>query len=304
MNNLYLIEGENDYLIDKEINKIISKYKNIDIIKYNLEEKNINEIIDFLDTYDMFSRLKIVIAYNPPFFTNVCDELNTSKFIKYLNNPSENILIIITKKINNRLKLVKDTINYFKYIQLDSINAVSFIKENLNDYKMDSLTINYFLDIVKDDFNNIVNELEKLKLYKLDEKLITKKDIDLICRKNFENTIFDLIDAIIKQNKNTIIELYNYFLNNGTEVFQILVLLANQIRLIYNVKILAKKSDKEIADILNVKEYPVKIARTKGINYQKKDLLNILYNLGRIDENIKNGKELPNIALLSYILSI
>ena len=304
MNNLYLIEGEQEILVSKEIDKIIGKTKDIDIIKFNLEEVGINKVIETLDTYDMFGRKKAVIASNPIFFNNVVEDFDIDGFIKYLNNPSDNILIITTNKINNRLKVVKDTIKYFKYIKINESNPNTLIKENLDDYKMDSLTINYLISRVGNNSLEILNELNKLKEFKLNEKVITKNDIDLICKKNFENTIFDLIDAIIKKEKNKVIDLYNYFISNGTEVFGILVLLANQIRLIYNVKVLSRLSDSEIARILDVKEYPVKLARKKGINYQKKELLDILYNLGKIDENIKSGREIPNISLLSYILQM
>lgn len=304
MEKLYLIEGENEVLINKEIDKIIGKNANLDIIKFNLEEVSIDRVIETLDTYDMFARQKVVIAYNPSIFTNVVEDFNINSFLKYLQNPSDNILIMVINKINNRLKVVKDTIKYFKYIKINELNNNSLIKENLGIYKMDLVTINYLISRVGSNTNELINELNKLKAYKLDDKVITKDDIDLICKKNFENTIFDLIDAIIKKDKNKVIDLYNYFLSNGTEVFQILVLLANQIRLIYNVKVLSKLSDAEIANILGVKEYPVKLARSKGISYQKKELLDILYNLGKIDEDIKSGKELPNISLISYILEI
>ena len=304
MDRLYLIEGENEILINKELDKIINKQDDIDVIKFNLEDVGIDNVIETLDTYDMFKRKKIVIAYNPPFFINVIEDINLNNFIKYLNNPSDNILIIVTNKINNRLKLVKDTIKYFKYIKINEINPSSLIKDNLDNYKMDSMTINYLINRVGSNSLELLNELNKLKAFKLEEKIITKNDIELICKKNFENTIFDLIDAIIKKEKNKVIDLYNYFISNGTEVFQVLVLLANQIRLIYNVKVLSRLSDSEIARILDVKEYPVKLARGKGLSYQKKELLDILYNLGKIDENIKSGKEIPSISLISYILEI
>ena len=299
----YLIEGDNEVLINKEIDNITNKLKDIEIIKYDLSEKSIDDIIETLDTYDMFERQKVVIAYNAPFFQNVVD-FNENKFLKYLKNPSSNILIIINDKINNRLKIVKESLKYLKYTKLNELNVNTFIKDNLNNYKMDNLTINYFINRVGTNYNELKEELNKLKAYKLDEKIITKQDIDLICKKNIQNTIFDLIDAILKKQKNKVIELYDYFINNGTDVFQMIGLLASQIRLIYNVKVLSKLSDLEIAKILEVKEYPVKLARSKGINYQKKELLSILYNLGKIDEDIKIGKQMPNIAFISYILKM
>lgn len=302
MDKLYLIEGDNEYLIEKELAKIIPK--NTEVIEFDLEESSILDVIETLDTYDMFLKQKIVIAKNPIFYQNVDDNFPTNKFIKYLEHPSDNILIIITNKINNRLKLVKDTLKYFKKIEIKELNPITFIKENIKDYKMDNLTINYFINRVGNNYHEIYQELSKLKEYKLDDKIITKEDIENITKKNFDDTIFDLIDAILKKDKVKVFDLYNYFISNGTEVFQILVLLSNQIRLIYNVKVLNRLSDFEIASILDVKEYPVKLARGKGLNYSKKELLSILYSLAIMDEDIKSGKQIPSISLLSYIMQM
>ena len=302
MDKLYLIEGDNEYLIEKELAKIIPK--DTEVIEFDLEESSILDVIETLDTYDMFLKQKIVIAKNPIFYQNVDDNFPTNKFIKYLEHPSDNILIIITNKINNRLKLVKDTLKYFKKIEIKELNPITFIKENIKDYKMDNLTINYFINRVGNNYHEIYQELSKLKEYKLDDKIITKEDIENITKKNFDDTIFDLIDAILKKDKVKVFDLYNYFISNGTEVFQILVLLSNQIRLIYNVKVLNRLSDFEIASILDVKEYPVKLARGKGLKYSKKELLSILYSLAIMDEDIKSGKQIPSISLLSYIMQM
>lgn len=304
MNKLFLIEGNNEFLIQKEINEIIPNKEEVEIITFDLEESTINDVIETLDTFDMFLKQKVVIATNPPFFNNVDETFPIAKFLKYLQNPSDNVLIFVTEKINRRLKLVKDTLSYFKYIEIKEINPVSFVKEHINGYKMDNLAISFFLNQVGNNYHAIFQELEKLKSYTFDTKEITKQDIEIICKKNIENSVFDLVDAILKKEKEKTIELYNFFINNGTEVFQILILLSNQIRLIYNVKVLSHLRDSEIASILEVKEYPVKLARGKGLRYSKSELLNLLYHLGCIDEDIKSGKILPNISFLSFVLQM
>ena len=83
-----------------------------------------------------------------------------------------------------------------------------------------------------------------------------------------------------------------------------MIMLANQIRLIYNVKVLNRLSDYEISNLLEVHEYPVKLARNKGYNYSKKELLNMLYNLAILDEDIKSNKCLQNISFLTFIMQM
>ncbi len=303
---LYIIESASDILIQKEIQNITKKIKNeIEIIKYDLQVATIDDVIEALDTYDMFLKQKVIICTNPTFLEEkVGDEFNLKKFLKYLENPSDNILILITNKINNRLKTTSSLIKYFKLIKVKDESVESFIKDNLEDYKMDIKTIKYFIDKVGHDFQVIKEELLKLKSYKEDTKTILIEDIDLVSNKNQEGTIFDLIEAIIKKDKKKSYELYNYFLENGTEIFQILVLLSNQIRLIYNVKVLFKHSDYEISEILQVKEYPVKLARNKSYSYSKEELLNLLFCLAKLDYDIKSGKALPNISFLTFIMQM
>ena len=304
MEKLYIIESDNQTLINKEIDKITKNIKGeFELIKYDLEINTIDDVIESLDTYGLFSNKKIVLAYNPPFLVQKQED-NLDKFFKYLDNPSDNILILITPKINNVLKVVKTINKYFKIIKLNDINLEGFVKDNLEDYKMDRITLMYFLSKVSKDLNAILTELDKLKMYKLDSKVILKEDIDLVTRESFENTIFDLIEAIIKKDKKKSYELYNHFISSGTEIFQILVLVSNQIRLIYNVKVLNTISDSKISEILGVKEYPVKLARGKGINYSKKELLSLLHKLAILDQDIKSGKQLPNICFLTFVMEM
>ena len=303
MDKLILIEGENPVLIQKEIDKIINKLTNYELIKYDLNEIEFNKIIEDLDTYDMFLKQKIIIGYNPLFLVEKTD-FNEDKLLKYINNPSDNILILVVNKLNNRLKLVTEIKKVFKIITIKNIDYNTFIENNLEDYKMDKSTIQYFLNKVGQNYNIIESELEKLKLYKVDKKIITKEDIDLVSNRNIESSIFDLIDSIIKKDKKKVYELYEHFLSSGTEIIQIMIMLANQIRLIYNVKVLNRLSDSEISNLLEVHEYPVKLARNKGYNYSKKELLNMLYNLAILDEDIKSNKCLQNISFLTFIMQI
>lgn len=303
MDKLILIEGENPVLIQKEIDKIINKLTNYELIKYDLNEIEFNKIIEDLDTYDMFLKQKVIIGYNPLFLVEKTD-FKEDKLLKYINNPSDNILILVVNKLNNRLKLVTEIKKVFKIITIKNIDYSTFIENNLEDYKMDKSTIQYFLNKVGQNYNIIESELEKLKLYKVDKKIITKEDIDLVSNRNIESSIFDLIDSIVKKDKKKVYELYEHFLSSGTEIIQIMIMLANQIRLIYNVKVLNRLSDSEISNLLEVHEYPVKLARNKGYNYSKKELLNMLYNLAILDEDIKSNKCLQNISFLTFIMQI
>ena len=304
MDKLILIEGTNNNLIEEEINNILKKLTNYEYIKYDLNNVFIDNVIEDLDTYNMFLKQKAIVCTNPLFLNEKIENFPEKKFLKYVNNPSDNILILVTNKLNKRLKLVTTIKNNFKIIQIKEINIHTYLKKYLDNYEMDTQTINYFINKVGTNLDNLKQELNKLKSYKLIDKVITKQDIDFICNKNIESSIFELIEAIINKDKIKSYELYNHFLNNGTEIFQIMTLLANQIRLIYNVKALNNLNNLEISKLLEVHEYPVKLAREKSYKYTKQELLNIIYELAKMDEDIKNGLCLPNISFLAFIMQM
>lgn len=306
---LYILEGENEFLIQKEIDLLIKKAnlkkEDLEFISYNLLDTNLDNVVEDLDTYNMFLKKKVITVTNPIFLEEkIPDNFPIKSFLKYMKNPSDNILIFITKKVNNRLKLTSEILNYFTLIKIKEISPFAFLKENIQGYKMDSSLISYFLNKVGTDFHNIFQEIEKLKIYKIKTKEILKEDIDLITNSNIEANIFDLIEAIIKKDKKKSYQLYNHFISNGPEIFQILILLASQIRLIYNVKTLANFDDFSISQILEVKEYPVKLARSRGYSYSKQELLHLLQELSLMDEDIKSGKQLPDISFLTFIMQM
>ena len=94
MKNNYIIESEDKVVIDSKINKIIEEEKeHIEVIKLNMEDKKINDIIEELNTFDLLSERKAVICYNP-LFLEKDDGDNIKNLKKYLENPSSNILIL------------------------------------------------------------------------------------------------------------------------------------------------------------------------------------------------------------------
>ena len=159
-------------------------------------------------------------------------------------------------------------------------------------------TINLFLDRVGNNPLIIQNEINKIKIYKNKDKNITDKDIINLTNKNIDIDIFKLIDYIVQKNKEKAIELYYEMLKINEEPIKIIVILANQFRIMYQSKELLKKgySEKDIASILKIHPYRVKLAIQNSRNYSSKTLLEYLNNLADIDIGIKTGKLNKDLA--------
>ena len=92
MNNVYLIYGDEPYLIKKELSKIIDNSKVIqdNIIRYNLDDVNISITLEEACTISMFDSEKLIICENSNFLTSENKkEINhdIDSLVRYINNP-------------------------------------------------------------------------------------------------------------------------------------------------------------------------------------------------------------------------
>ena len=308
MNNLYFIETNNYELLDLKVGEIL-KENNLDknnLSVYDMDINNISNAIMDLDTYSLFDTKKVVLCKNANFLTSSKSEIDHDINIleKYLENPNpNNILILSSSKMDGKKNIVKLVKDKCKIINID-IDLFNYVKEKCKDFKIGNDVIRYFLTNTGEDLSNINNEIEKLCELKYDDKLITKDDIDLITIKRIDCNIYELIDAIINKDKEKSLKIYNEMINYGEDIFKIFVTLSNQIRLIYQVKVLKNLSNGEICNKLNLKNVKqVAAIRYKIDQYKSSDLIDYLHRLSIMDEELKTGKSIDKIVFPIFIAS-
>ena len=222
---------------------------------------------------------------------------------KYIENPNkDNVLIISCNKLDNKKNIVKLVKDKMMVIETE-VDLNKYIKDYCKNTKISLDTIKYLIETTGTDINRINNELDKLLMYSNNE--ITKSDIDDVVIKKIDTNIFLLIDAIISKDKKKSLTIYHEMINYGEDIFKIMISLANQIRLIYSVKVLENFANDEITSILNLKNPKQVVAlRYKIKNYSRKDLLNYLHRLSLLDEDLKLGKCIDEIAFPTFIMSL
>lgn len=303
---IYLIYGNKDYRINEEIKKITKNIDKINITKYDLNTDDIKDIINDAETYSLFQEKKAIIIENANMFTG-----STSKdadiIEKYIENENPQTTLILTirgEKIDSRKKITKLLQKKGKIIELnEDINIDNLIKKEFKDYKIDNKTLMLFKNRVGTNPLIIENEINKIKLYK-DNNEITEEDILKVTSKTVEIDIFKLIDDIVKRNKEEGIEIYHEMLKINEEPLKIVIMLANQFRIMYQSKELMLKgyTEKDIASLLKIHPYRVKLALQNSRNYSSKTLLKYLNELADIDIGIKTGKINKDLALELFIL--
>ena len=313
---IYLLYGTNEFLVKREIKKIINenKIEYIDISNYNLENDLLDNILEDASMNSLFNNQKLMIVENAYIFTGAVKkkglEHNTDLLVKYIVNPNPDCLLIFVineEKIDERKKIVKLIKDHGKVIEFNKLKDIdSFVKKELDDYKMDTSTIKAFINFVGDNLAILASEIEKLKLYKGDDKLITKDDVFSVCSESLDVDMNELTNSIVSKNMKTALKIYDELIKQGEEPLQIIIRLANQFRIIYQAKELSKKgySNKDITNILGIHPYRIQKAMEISYSFPSKKLLSYMQRLAEIDEGIKLGTIDKNTALELFMLEI
>ena len=306
----YLLYGTNDYLINQEIEKLKEK-NNItdnDVTRYDYTETLIKDIIDDATLVPLFSNKKMIIVDNSTIFESTSKKEDTVVLEKYLSSTNDfTILIFIDKvdKLDERKKIYKLLRDNNSVIECNTLNINNLVKEKFESYKIDSNTITKFINRVGTNPYNLINEIEKLKIFKINEKVITDEDIKF-ASKNIEDNIFDLINYIVNKNSEKVIDIYHDLLSRGSEPIAILVLIANQFRIILQSKLLYYKgyTEKDIASTLSIHPYRVKLAIQNSRNYSNELLIEYIDKLATLDYEIKSDEKDADTGLELFLLGI
>ena len=316
MNNIYLIYGTEEYLIKKELSKIIDKSNiNIDnIIRYNLNEENISKVIDEASTISMFEDIKFIICENCSFLTGSNKkeiDHDIDSLVKYINNPFSDVYLVFIvneEKLDDRKKVVKELkklSNVIECKKLESHDLNNYIYKYFKDngYNIEMNLVRLIIDKVKYDLANIINECDKLMLYKDTDKNITKEDIDNIIIETMEDNIFELTNSIMQKDVKKSIKIYKDLLLKGEEPIKLIVMIANQFRLILQVKLMVKNGYNQI-DMANViKEHPYRVKLALSSNYTEKELIDNIKKLYKLDYDIKTGNVDKNFGFELFLLN-
>ena len=307
MNN-YLIISNDKIVIDSKINDIVKSVdlKEKEIIKMNLLDNSIEDVLEELNTYNFLSDIKIVILYGCSFIEGDSSyDKELSKLEKYLEQKNDNIFIMVADKKSTK-KSIDELLKNVEIIE-NTISSDSIIKNNLDGYKIDNRTTKYLIDICHNNNEKIINELNKIKLYKIDsdDKTITMQDVDKLVVKEYDDNVFDLVNAISNRNKKKALELYNR-LSEKEDGTVIVGTIANKIRMIYSVKVMRDKKIKidDMAEILGVKSAAVSITLNTCDNFSESRLITLLRELSNIDLKSKSGEKNIDLYFKLFLMNI
>lgn len=309
MKNNYLLESEDSYLVSLKIEELIEKcnFKNSPVHSYDMEEVPLSNALEDLDTYGLFSEKKVIVISNIESLTTEGNEKDIEHFFKYFKDSLDSVLVIVTaRKLNNTKKITKELKKNLEYISLTT-NAVDFTKKELQGYTLENGVVKAIVDYTLEDIGRIHQECEKLKLYRADTKRISLSDVDeLVIKKlgDSRDLTFDFVRVLASKDKKGALEKYHELEEYSIDAIPLIGLLASQFLIMYQVKILEKRTNlnQEIADILGEKTYRIQKTRELTRYYSAEELRNMLKKLADMDLKIKSSDVDGNFLIELFIL--
>lgn len=316
---LYLLFGPQGMILEKQCKKIIKD--NIEVLddfhvmKFMADEVTIQDIVFEADQTSLTGERKAIVVYHPYFLStaktkekieSLQDYQSLLSYLEAPNTMTDLIFVLEADKLNERSEIVRLLKVKAKVIEAKEITKDEwprFIKQYFDkmNIMIDNDAVNELAIRVEGDAMRFVNEAKKLALY---TNHITYDDIQTMVARPLEENAFLIYDCLLKKDKSKAISIYRDLLVEGFEPVTLIGMLANQFRLLSEVSYLngLYSSNNEIARLLGVHEYRVKLSRDhlRRISYQK--ILKKLNELYTLDLIIKSGTVDRFFALEMFLI--
>ena len=302
---LYLIYGNQPYTIQHRFKGIAKDVlvtpDEMNYIKLDASEVDFQTIIDEATLVPLGYDQKVVVVEHCDFLMKESKSLKDSKeykeFLSFLSSLDETITLILTvyeSDIDKKSSVVSIAEEKGRVLYLGPVSedqwleyVYSLIKKS--GAEIDKDAANELAKRTAGDVALLRNTVNKLILY---TSHITYADINLMVEKPLEENIFLIYNNLISKKEDFAVKIYRDLIEQNVEPVRIISTLANQFRLLHEVKYLVsqKMNNKEIADTLKIKESRAGVISRQVYNIDEKKIRRTLDELYNLDFQIKSGQ--------------
>ena len=309
ISGLYLLYGEEKYLISKYTKLLIKKALGDEFLDFNFhkltgENLDINFLADLTWTLPVMSDKKCVEL----------DDLDISKLNKAdvgkLNElieelPETSVLIISLKTLEIDLKKSanwRSFINNVKkkgtVVEFSKLRENELVKQLVYEAKLQGSILNNkaAVKLVQEsgtDLMNLMNELCKLCAYKIGGEIL-EDDVDKIAIKSLETTVYILAKSILAGKRKESFEQLDILLANKEEPIVILAILSSAYVDMFRVKVALNngqdpaKLASKFASEYKGREFKIRNAERNAQRFSMKQLKESLYEFMQTDLKMKS----------------
>ncbi|MGD6991503.1 DNA polymerase III subunit delta [Sutcliffiella horikoshii] len=321
---IYLLLGTEAFLMKEIRNSIIEhaldeEEHDFNLSFYDMEEQPVDVAIEDAETLPFMGERRVVVLSNPFFLTAEKSkskvEHNTDRFLSYIQEAAPYTIFVIQasyEKLDERKKIVKQLKKQAEVIEVQPLgerDLKMWMKEKAfqNGADLSDAASEELLKIAGVNLSVLSQEINKMAMYiGVSEPEITVETVKLLAAKSIEHSVFELIEKMVHRRVDEALELFYDLVRNNEEPIKLHALIANQFRLLYQVKDLSEQgySQQKMAGILRVHPYRVKLASQQGGYFERAELMKMVDDLAEADYLMKSGKIDKQLAMEMLLIKL
>jgi len=325
---VYFLYGPENYLIEEEIRRLLNqtlslKERGFNLHLFNGEEHSGQEVVQTAQTLPMFSPYRFVLIRGADQF----DEENVETLLPYIRNPSPTTCFVIYgqtlgpwKRYQKEIEKVGKVI---EYPRLKGRGLVSWVRKRMEEKgkSISEESVSYLVEVVGDHLQDLDNGLEKVFLSVGEKKRIELSDMEGITSEVKVSTVFDLTDAIGRQNLEKALTILEKALESKAIPFKkeespqkrkddpvplLLGMMAKHYWNIWRVKemISGRKGLEEMAKALRMQAWNVTKLMEQGRSFSETSLREGVLKCHQTDLAIKTGRGPKNLLMEKLVIDL
>lgn len=296
----YYVCGKDSFLRSSS-QKLIEKacapnLPDFNILRFDDENFNRNSFLDGCRSFPMGDNFRVIVVK-----AKSLDKQTIEQFVSYLKNPSKTSCIIFIRE--EKIVAEKDIIANSEFVDCDYLDEQLVLRIIAKEIKEKGCNIN--VDAVKLlasycnlNMSKINLEIVKLCAYVGVGGVITRQDIELLVSKDIEYGVFELSNAVLQKDGKKANDILAFMIKNNESPQNMFGLLLSSFRRLFYART-SSLTNAELADVLGVKEYAIKLARNQKVSPVK--LKNILELGAELDLKIRKGEVTDENALYTFV---
>jgi len=303
---VYLLMGEEDLLLEERLAQILDSLLPPQEREWNLDvlyadETPVQEIINRVDTLPFFGGRRVVLVKR----LEALSAQEQERLAGYLEGgepPSTLIMVAGTLDKRRRLYLVaKRAGEVVEFPRLTPRTLLPYVKRRVEreGKQISDAVAMTLITLVGNSLRDLVSEIGKLVAYVGERRVITAKDIQEVCTRGHEVTIFQLVDAIGDRKLDRALGLLREVLQGEEPPLLILYMIARQFRLILQARILLDRGlpATRLPAELGVPPFLSQRLAAQARRFSLREVQGAFNRLLQADMAIKSGAQLPDLAV-------
>ncbi len=301
---LYLFEGAEEYIKGQAVARLLERTLPEGMEAMNLAElanPDADALIAAAETLPFLADKRVVLVRECDLLTagGKGDDGKLERILAYLDRQSPSTLILFTVrgKADGRKKLyltLKKAAAVVDFSPMGDAEAANWVQRTLwaMGKQMDSRCAQKLVFTVGRDAALLKQEMEKLAAYAGDREAVTEEDIDAVCVRTLECTVFQMVDAQVSGRSHDACRLMGSVLESGEDRFMVLSMLLRQYRILYHMRCLLDERTKpaDLPALLGVPPFAVSRTQAQARRYPRERLKAAYDYLYELEYALKSGR--------------